>query len=150
MSQQTEAKETWVDLEKKLLPYQRASVDKICKHFENSGKALLADEVGLGKTFVAKGVVAKLAAEHWENNQQPFRVAYICPNQNVAAQNYPKFTGMYSSGVEVSKNAADTLKKALEAYNNKNPRIPTDCVYTRLCKWLITMGEKGCDIRGAM
>ena len=60
MSQQTEAKETWVDLEKKLLPYQRASVDKICKHFENSGKALLADEVGLGKTFVAKGVVAKL------------------------------------------------------------------------------------------
>ena len=150
MSQQTEAKETWVDLEKKLLPYQRASVDKICKHFENSGKALLADEVGLGKTFVAKGVVAKLAAEHWENNQQPFRVAYICPNQNVAAQNYPKFTGMYSSGVEVSKNAADTLKKALEAYNNKNPRIPTDCVYTRLCKWLITMWEKGCDIRGAM
>lgn len=151
MSQQTEAKETWVALEKKLLPYQRASVDKICKHFENSGKALLADEVGLGKTFVAKGVVAKLAAEHWENNrQQPFRVAYICPNQNVAAQNYPKFTGMYSSGVEVSKNAADTLKKALEAYNNKNPRIPTDCVYTRLCKWLITMGEKGCDIRGAM
>ena len=150
MSQQTEAKETWVDLEKKLLPYQRASVDKICKHFGNSGKALLADEVGLGKTFVAKGVVAKLAAEHWENNQQPFRVAYICPNQNVAAQNYPKFTGMYSSGVEVSKNAADTLKKALEAYNNKNPRIPTDCVYTRLCKWLITIGEKGCDIRGAM
>ena len=149
MSQQTEAKETWVALEKKLLPYQRASVDKICKHFENSGKALLADEVGLGKTFVAKGVVAKLAAEHWENNQQPFRVAYICPNQNVAAQNYPKFTGMYSSGVEVSKNAADTLKKALEAYN-KDPRIPTDCVYTRLCKWLITMGEKGCDIRGAM
>ena len=151
MSQQTKAKETWVALEKKLLPYQRASVDKICKHFENSGKALLADEVGLGKTFVAKGVVAKLAAEHWENNQQqPFRVAYICPNQNVAAQNYPKFTGMYSSGVEVSKNAADTLKKALEAYNNKNPRIPTDCVYTRLCKWLITMGEKECDIRGAM
>ena len=43
MSQQTEAKETWVALEKKLLPYQRASVDKICKHFENSGKALLAD-----------------------------------------------------------------------------------------------------------
>ena len=38
----------------------------------------------------------------------------------------------------------------MEAYNNKNPRIPTDCVYTRLCKWLITMGEKGCDIRGAM
>lgn len=149
MSQQTEAKETWVALEKKLLPYQRASVDKICKHFENSGKALLADEVGLGKTFVAKGVVAKLAAEHWENNQQPFRVAYICPNQNVAAQNYPKFTGMYSSGLEVSKNKADTLKKALEAYS-KDPRIPTDCVYTRLCKWLITMGEKGCDIRGAM
>lgn len=149
MSQQTEAKETWVDLEKKLLPYQRASVDKICKHFKNSGKALLADEVGLGKTFVAKGVVAKLAAEHWENNQQPFRVAYICPNQNVAAQNYPKFTGMYSSGVKVSKNAADTLKKALEAYN-KDPKNPTDCVYTRLCKWLITMGEKECDIRGAM
>ena len=44
MSQQTEAKETWVDLEKKLLPYQRASVDKICEHFRSSGKALLADE----------------------------------------------------------------------------------------------------------
>ena len=149
MSQQTKAKETWVALEKKLLPYQRASVDKICKHFENSGKALLADEVGLGKTFVAKGVVAKLAAEHWEKNRKPFRVAYICPNQNVAAQNYPKFTGMYSSGVEVSEEKTAKLKDALEAYN-KDPRNPTDCVYTRLCKWLITMGEKGCDIRGAM
>ena len=149
MSQQTEAKETWVALEKKLLPYQRASVDKICKHFENSGKALLADEVGLGKTFVAKGVVAKLAAEHWEKNRKPFRVAYICPNQNVAAQNYPKFTGMYSSGVEVSEEKTAKLKDALKVYNT-DQRVPTDCVYTRLCKWLITMGEKGCDIRGAM
>lgn len=149
MSQQTKAKETWVALEKKLLPYQRASVDKICKHFENSGKALLADEVGLGKTFVAKGVVAKLAAEHWEKNRQPFRVAYICPNQNVAAQNYPKFTEMYSSGVEVSEEKTAKLKDALKVYNT-DQRVPTDCVYTRLCKWLITMGEKGCDIREAM
>lgn len=149
MSQQTKAKETWVALEKKLLPYQRASVDKICKHFENSGKALLADEVGLGKTFVAKGVVAKLAAEHWEKNRKPFRVAYICPNQNVAAQNYPKFTGMYSSGVEVSEEKTAKLKDALKVYNT-DQRVLTDCVYTRLCKWLITMGEKGCDIREAM
>ena len=149
MSQQTKAKETWVALEKKLLPYQRASVDKICKHFENSGKALLADEVGLGKTFVAKGVVAKLAAEHWEKNRKPFRVAYICPNQNVAAQNYPKFTEMYSSGVEVSEEKTAKLKDALKVYNT-DQRVPTDCVYTRLCKWLITMGEKGCDIREAM
>ena len=93
MSQQTEAKETWVDLEKKLLPYQRASVDKICKHFENSGKALLADEVGLGKTFVAKGVVAKLAAEHWENNQQPFRVAYSCPQSERCGTELPQVYG---------------------------------------------------------
>ena len=82
-------------ISKRLTGYQKASVEAICNHFKTNKTALLADEVGLGKTEVAKGVIAKMALAHWESNQdkdnaRPFRVAYICPNLNIAEQNFPK------------------------------------------------------------
>ena len=41
--------------------FQKNSIDAICEHFEKHNRALCADEAGLGKTFIAKGVIKRLA-----------------------------------------------------------------------------------------
>ena len=74
----------------RLMPYQRASVQAICETFERKDRALLADEVGLGKTEIAKGVIAQMALRCWETHGRPLRVAYLCASQNVARQNFSK------------------------------------------------------------
>lgn len=56
---------------------------------EHRKKHLVADEVGLGKTIVAKGLIAKVLSDHIKINK-PFRVVYICSNQALAAQNLRK------------------------------------------------------------
>ena len=44
-------------------PLQRATIEAACQHFREHQKVLCADEAGLGKTFVARGVMEKLAEE---------------------------------------------------------------------------------------
>ena len=74
-----------------LKDFQRATVDRVCTLFESGQKRILvADEVGLGKTLVAKGVIARTARFHKENNDDLFKVVYICSNQNIAKQNITK------------------------------------------------------------
>jgi len=53
-----------------------------------TNRFLIADEVGLGKTLVAKGITA-LAIEHLKKNENIRRidVVYICSNVNIARQN---------------------------------------------------------------
>lgn len=59
-------------------------------------KMLIADEVGLGKTIVAKGIIAK-AFDRFRPTikKSVFNVVYICSNQALAKQNLSKlnFTG---------------------------------------------------------
>ncbi len=47
---------------------------------------LVADEVGLGKTMVAKGLVAKTVDHLW-NTDKRIDVVYICSNSQIARQN---------------------------------------------------------------
>jgi len=65
-------------------------------YVNNRSKMLIADEVGLGKTIVAKGIIAK-AFERFTPRpaKQVFNVIYICSNQALAKQNLKKlnFTG---------------------------------------------------------
>jgi hypothetical protein len=49
-------------------------------------KFLVADEVGLGKTMVAKGVIAKTVDHLWETVER-IDVVYICSNAQIARQN---------------------------------------------------------------
>ena len=62
-------------------------------------KMLIADEVGLGKTIVARGLIAK-AFEKFKPtaSNKTFDVIYVCSNQTLAKQNLKKlnFTGDYS------------------------------------------------------
>jgi len=47
---------------------------------------LVADEVGLGKTLIARGLVAK-AIDHLWNNTDRIDIVYICSNSSIARQN---------------------------------------------------------------
>ncbi|MFN8257339.1 MAG: DEAD/DEAH box helicase [Bacteroidales bacterium] len=83
---------------KGLKDFQKATVDYVYDQLYNNGhnRMLIADEVGLGKTIVAKGLIAK-AYENWRpTNENPvFNVVYICSNLALVTQNLKKlnFTG---------------------------------------------------------
>jgi hypothetical protein len=47
---------------------------------------LIADEVGLGKTLVARGIIAK-TLEHLQDEVERIDVIYICSNAAIATQN---------------------------------------------------------------
>lgn len=72
-----------------LAEFQRATVDRICERLgdpNGSHRFLLADEVGLGKTIVARGVIERLL----ERRHTPLVVVYLCSNAEIAEQNRKK------------------------------------------------------------
>ncbi|NKN09572.1 DEAD/DEAH box helicase [Rhizobium laguerreae] len=75
---------------KLLKPFQRATVNYVFRRLFTdalpTGQFLVADEVGLGKTMVARGVIAK-AIEELTGNVDRIDVVYICSNQAIAEQN---------------------------------------------------------------
>ena len=75
-----------------LKDFQRATVDRVIQLFcqNHQRKVLVADEVGLGKTLVAKGVIARLARKYYRDGHGEFRVVYICSNHQIARQNLEK------------------------------------------------------------
>ena len=48
---------------KELKAFQEASVEAIVQHFKEHDRALCADEAGLGKTIIARGIISELANE---------------------------------------------------------------------------------------
>jgi len=89
-----------------LKDFQRATVDRVIERFNDSDRSeriLVADEVGLGKTIVAKGVIAELLRQRIDQSRrpdgsygvsdaarEPFRVTYICSNLALARENRSK------------------------------------------------------------
>ena len=74
-----------------LKDFQRATVDRVIELFkEGQNRVLVADEVGLGKTLIARGVIARTAKYHQEEGDDLFKVIYICSNQSIASQNIKK------------------------------------------------------------
>ena len=73
-----------------LKAFQRRTVnyvfDRLYGADDNVRQFLVADEVGLGKTMVARGVVARMI-EHLQETVEPINILYICSNQAIAAQN---------------------------------------------------------------
>lgn len=76
---------------KQLKDFQVATVNRVFELYKTGQRrVLVADEVGLGKTIVAKGVIARTAKYHYENGDNLFKVVYVCSNQNIAEQNIQK------------------------------------------------------------
>lgn len=74
-----------------LKDFQRATVDRIDYLYRHGQKrVLVSDEVGLGKTLIARGTVAKVAQLRHEEGDGLFKVVYICSNSAIADQNLRK------------------------------------------------------------
>lgn len=73
-----------------LKDFQRATVDHAFRRLwlddDQEKRFLVADEVGLGKTMVAKGVIAKTVEHLWDTDKR-IDVVYICSNAQIARQN---------------------------------------------------------------
>ncbi len=74
-----------------LKDFQRRTVDYVYRRLYEDcdpvDRFLIADEVGLGKTLVAKGVVAKAVDSLWERDGHRIDIVYICSNGDIARQN---------------------------------------------------------------
>ena len=70
--------------------FQRRTVDYVFDRLYGRDdpvrQFLVADEVGLGKTMVARGVIARMIEHLWDNTKR-IDILYICSNQAIAAQN---------------------------------------------------------------
>ena len=84
------------DVEKILSPlkaFQRRTVDhayhRLFNAEDSTARFLVADEVGLGKTLVARGVIARAVHDMWDDVGR-IDVIYICSNGSIAAQNLRK------------------------------------------------------------
>lgn len=74
-----------------LTSFQRRSVDHVVEQFYGPAQAdrfLVADETGLGKTRVARGVIARAIEElqHFDSVHR-IDVVYVCANADLAKQN---------------------------------------------------------------
>ena len=76
--------------QRRLKDFQRDTVDRVHQRFwldsEPARRFLVADEVGLGKTMVARGVIARTIDHLWETESR-IDIVYICSNAQIARQN---------------------------------------------------------------
>lgn len=84
-----------------LKDFQRATVERIDALFRGGQKRILvADEVGMGKTLIARGAIVKTARLRIEEGDELFKVVYICSNISIANQNIRKLKVSDSATIE--------------------------------------------------
>ena len=96
---------------KGLTPFQRSTVEHIASLYAGKQRrVLVADEVGLGKTLIARGVISKIALRRQKEGDDLVKVAYICSNASIAAQNISKLR--IDGDVELA--AADSSRLSMQ------------------------------------
>ncbi len=80
-----------------LKDFQRASVDHAFRRLyldaDSTRRFLIADETGLGKTMVAKGIIAKTIERlQHDDSVKRIDIVYVCSNADIADQNLRKLT----------------------------------------------------------
>lgn len=92
-----------LDLEKELRPlkdFQRRTVEHVVERLYGDAKTsrrfLVADEVGLGKTMVARGVIAH-AIDRLRGTVPRIDVVYVCSNAAIAQQNLNRLNVLQSA-----------------------------------------------------
>lgn len=73
-----------------LKDFQKATVNRVIQLYQNGQRrVLVSDEVGLGKTLVARGTIAEFARLR-KNEDNLIKVVYVCSNAAIAEQNLSK------------------------------------------------------------
>ena len=110
MSPTPPAESTAVDVDAllaSLKPFQRATVEHAFRRLwtdeDPVHRFLVADEVGLGKTLIAKGVAARAIAHLRETTDRTVTIVYICSNSQIAGQNLDRLREL--TGGEAQRNA---------------------------------------------
>jgi len=73
-----------------LKDFQRSTVEYVFERMygeQGADRFLVADEVGLGKTLVAKGIVAKIVNALSRKPGHRIDIVYLCANRDIARQN---------------------------------------------------------------
>ena len=97
-----------------LKDFQRATVERIDELYRAGQKRILvSDEVGLGKTLVAKGVIVKFAKFRKEKDDDLVKIVYICSNINIAEQNLHKL----KISKQLKNEASDTQRLSMQHLN---------------------------------
>lgn len=106
--------------------FQIATVNRVDALFSHQhNRVLVADEVGLGKTKIAEGVIARMARLRYNEGDDLFKVVYVCSNQNIANQNIRdinKFLGVETwdnNDTRLSMQHLAITKKELSASEDK-------------------------------
>lgn len=90
-----------------LYPFQQRTVDHVIRRFygpDSTRRFLVADETGLGKSIVARGVIAR-AIEKLQDDPSTDRidVVYICSNVDLARQNLARLNVIGDAPAEASR-----------------------------------------------
>ena len=89
-----------------LKDFQAETVKRVDYLFRNKqNHVLIADEVGMGKTLIGRGVIVKTARQKIEEKCDLCKVVYICSNQNIANQNIRKLD---ITGRNIVESVSDT------------------------------------------
>jgi hypothetical protein len=105
-----------------LKDFQRLTVDYVFDRFygsESTRKFLVADEVGLGKTLVARGVIARTIDHLWEDVPS-IDIIYICSNTDIARQNVQR---LGIPGCEVAAQATRLTLLPLHLHDLNQNRV---------------------------
>ena len=95
-------KSVWNELK----DFQKATVKRIDELYQDGQKRILvSDEVGLGKTLIARGTIAKFAQWRKSQNDDLVKVVYICSNATIADQNLEKLRLSYEIQVDGGSNS---------------------------------------------
>ena len=92
--------------------------ERLYKIQDSTRRFLIADEVGLGKTLVAAGVIA-LAVDHLRTLNTPrIDVIYICSNQAIARQNVNRIKNLLGIETEPLASRITLLPHRLRTLDN--------------------------------
>jgi hypothetical protein len=107
---------------KGLKDFQRETVKYVFKRLyqdpDKTSRFLIADEVGLGKTLVARGLIATVVDHLWKDTKR-IDIIYICSNQEIAQQNIDRLNITQDSTFQHTSRATLLPITLHELKNNK-------------------------------